>query len=89
MTNSGGGGDPSDHEHVPCGCTGRGRGRPRVGQIRLGLAITREVVVAHGGRVRVMPGPGMTVEILLPKTVTPTRIEGGPGPFQAPLRWRS
>ncbi|GAA2702842.1 ATP-binding protein [Micromonospora olivasterospora] len=33
----------------------------------LGLAITREVIAAHGGRVEVMPGPDMTVRILLPR----------------------
>ncbi|TDC48127.1 HAMP domain-containing histidine kinase [Micromonospora sp. KC207] len=42
------------------------RTRPE-GGTGLGLAITRQVVAAHGGRVRVMPGPGMTVEILLPR----------------------
>ena len=28
--------------------------------------LTREVVTAHGGHVQVLPGPGMTVRILLP-----------------------
>ncbi|MET8089950.1 HAMP domain-containing sensor histidine kinase [Micromonospora sp. NPDC005220] len=42
------------------------RTRPE-GGTGLGLAITRQVVAAHGGRVRVKPGPGMTVEILLPR----------------------
>ncbi|SBT51905.1 sensor histidine kinase [Micromonospora narathiwatensis] len=32
----------------------------------LGLPITKEIVAAHGGSVRVLPGPGMTVRILLP-----------------------
>ncbi|MFU8871656.1 sensor histidine kinase [Micromonospora sp. SL4-19] len=32
----------------------------------LGLPITREIIAAHGGTVQVLPGPGMTVRILLP-----------------------
>ena len=32
----------------------------------LGLAIVRQVVAAHGGEVRVRPGPGCRVEISLP-----------------------
>ncbi|PWU50595.1 histidine kinase [Micromonospora globispora] len=32
----------------------------------LGLSITREIVAAHGGTVRVLPGPGMTVQVRLP-----------------------
>ncbi|MFE9191702.1 sensor histidine kinase [Micromonospora sp. NPDC007208] len=34
----------------------------------LGLPITREIVAAHGGTVRVLPGPGMTIQIRLPLT---------------------
>ncbi|MFG3604299.1 sensor histidine kinase [Micromonospora chersina] len=41
------------------------RTRPE-GGTGLGLAITRQVVTAHGGHVQVLPGPGMTVRILLP-----------------------
>jgi signal transduction histidine kinase len=35
----------------------------------LGLAITREVVQVHGGHVQAMPGPGMTIRILLPRDI--------------------
>ncbi|MEU7842678.1 HAMP domain-containing sensor histidine kinase [Micromonospora sp. NPDC049114] len=44
------------------------RTRPE-GGTGLGLAITREVVAAHGGHVQAVPGPGMTVRILLPSDV--------------------
>ncbi|WP_328415386.1 HAMP domain-containing histidine kinase [Micromonospora sp. NBC_00389] len=34
----------------------------------LGLPITREIVAAHGGTVRVLPGPPMTIQVRLPLT---------------------
>ncbi|WP_319458374.1 HAMP domain-containing sensor histidine kinase [Micromonospora sp. RTP1Z1] len=37
----------------------------------LGLPITRDIVAAHGGTVQVLPGPGMTVRILLPLSARP------------------
>ncbi|MCW3816356.1 HAMP domain-containing histidine kinase [Micromonospora sp. DR5-3] len=36
----------------------------------LGLPITREIIAAHGGTVQVVPGPGMTVRVLLPLSRT-------------------
>jgi signal transduction histidine kinase len=34
----------------------------------LGLPITREIIAAHGGTVRVLAGPGMTIRVRLPLT---------------------
>ncbi|MFU8853600.1 sensor histidine kinase [Micromonospora sp. SL1-18] len=39
----------------------------------LGLPITKEIIAAHGGTVQVLPGPGTTVQILLPLDGAPPR----------------